>query len=180
MGLISLGLSHVSELGETIDEVFGKNFSPYSEIQSLESIASVQLWLEKFFDKVIRHSYKEKMTKSKLLVMQVKDFINENLMDNTLNLNSISNEFYLNSSYLRKIFKKEMGLTITDYITQVRMQKAKYLLTSVEDMAISRISELTGFSDPSYFSKSFKNYSGLSPSEYANLKKRKSIPYIKN
>ena len=75
--------------------------------------------------------------------------------------------FYVDSSYLRRAFKKEFNMTITDFLTQVRMEKAKELLA--QNYKLSDISEMVGFNDSSYFSKVFKKYFGKSPSEYHEM-----------
>jgi two-component system response regulator YesN len=170
-GLVSLCLSYIAEVGKSIEDVFGKNFSPYSEINSIESLDASFLWFTQLFEKVIYYLDKHKLTKSKLLVKKVKDYIDSNLQDSELDIEKISKKVFINSSYLRKTFKKEIGMTVSDYITSARMQKAKELLNSNRDMAISRISEVIGYSDAGYFSKCFKKYIGLSPSEYGNNKR---------
>jgi two-component system response regulator YesN len=105
------------------------------------------------------------------LVKNVTDYIDSNLQNNELDLELISKNVFVNSSYLTKIFKKEMGLTVTNYITSARIQKAKKLLASGKSITISGVSENVGYSDVSYFSKCFKKYTGISPSEYENSRK---------
>jgi two-component system response regulator YesN len=171
VGLISLCLSYITELGKNIEDIFGKNFSPYSEIRNLESMEATYHWFTELFEKIIHYSSQNKLTKSRILVKKVKDYIDSNLQDKDLALEKISRSVFINSSYLRKTFKREVGMTVSDYITSARMQKAKELLASGRDIAISRVSEVVGYSDVSYFSKCFKKYTGVSPSEYANMKK---------
>ena len=170
-GLISLCLSYVVEMEKNIEDIFGDKFMPYSEINHIGTLDEIQQWLFSIYGKVIDYMDTNKLTKSKILVKKVKDYIDANLQDTELDLTNISGVFYMNSSYIRKIFKNEMGITISDYITNARMQKAKELLTGNDDIAISKIAEITGYSDACYFSKSFKKYMGMSPSQYANMKK---------
>lgn len=170
-GLISLCLSYVVEMEKNIEDIFGDKFMPYSEINHIGTLDEIQQWLFLIYEKVIDYMDTNKLTKSKILVKKVKDYIDANLQDTELDLTNISGAFYMNSSYIRKIFKNEMGITISDYITNARMQKAKELLTGNDDIAISKIAEITGYSDACYFSKSFKKYMGMSPSQYANMKK---------
>lgn len=71
--------------------------------------------------------------------------------------------------YLRKLFKKEVGLTPLEYMTQLRMKRACVLLTmqGAENYSISEIAQLCGFDDPLYFSRVFKKKYGVSPSAFA-------------
>jgi two-component system response regulator YesN len=60
------------------------------------------------------------------------------------------------------MFKSEMNMTLSEYITQVRMQEAKRLITATDEK-LSLIAEKVGYSDVSYFSNVFKKYYGNSP-----------------
>ena len=61
-------------------------------------------------------------------------------------------------------------MTITEYILQKRMKKAAQILSNDGDVSIKEISETCGFSDIEYFSRSFKQYYGVSPSTYRKQK----------
>lgn len=71
--------------------------------------------------------------------------------------------------YLRKLFKKEMGVTPLEYMTNLRMKKAETMLTAMwsTDYSVSEIGELCGFDDALYFSRVFKKHFGCSPSVFA-------------
>jgi AraC-like DNA-binding protein len=70
----------------------------------------------------------------------------------------------LSRRYLSRLFKKYTGLSLKEYITRLRMERALYLLTEYP-FNITRISELVGYSDIYYFSKVFKQHFGWPPSE---------------
>ncbi len=71
--------------------------------------------------------------------------------------------------YLRKLFKKEIGMTPLEYMTNLRMKKAETMLTTAwtRDYSVSEIAELCGFDDALYFSRVFKKHFGCSPSAFA-------------
>jgi AraC-like DNA-binding protein len=71
--------------------------------------------------------------------------------------------------YLRKLFKKEMGVTPLEYMTGLRMKKAEAMLTTMwtSDYSVGEIGELCGYEDALYFSRVFKKYFGCSPSSFA-------------
>lgn len=71
--------------------------------------------------------------------------------------------------YLRKLFKKEMGVTPLEYMTSLRMKKAETMLTAMwgNDYSVAEIGMLCGFDDALYFSRVFKKYFGCSPSVFA-------------
>ena len=104
-------------------------------------------------------------------IFLIKDYISKNYMNETLSVKDISSHVFLSTSYVCTFFKSETGQTLNQYITEYRMEKAKQLLKDAR-FKITDISSRVGYSDGNYFGKSFKKYSGLSPSEYReqNLK----------
>ena len=78
-------------------------------------------------------------------------------------------ELPFNYDYLRKLFKKEMGLSPLEYMTSLRMKSAEKLLTAMwtNEYTISEIAQMCGFDNSLYFSRVFKKYFGCSPSNYA-------------
>lgn len=98
-------------------------------------------------------------------IFMIKEYIGKNYMNETLSVKDISSHVFLSTSYVCTFFKNETGQTLNQYLTEFRMEKAKLLLRDAR-YKISDISSRVGYSDGNYFGKSFKKYSGLSPSEY--------------
>ena len=98
-------------------------------------------------------------------IFLIKDYISQNYMHETLSVKDISEHVFLSTSYVCTFFKSETGQTLNQYLTEYRMEKAKQLLKDAR-FKISDISSRVGYSDGNYFGKSFKKYSGFSPSEY--------------
>ena len=82
-----------------------------------------------------------------------------------------------NYDYLRKLFKKEMGITPLEYMTNLRMKKAEIMLTSMwgNSYTVSEIANHCGFEDALYFSRVFKKTFGCSPSVFAKQKTKDDI-----
>ncbi|WP_026657654.1 response regulator transcription factor [Butyrivibrio sp. AC2005] len=74
---------------------------------------------------------------------------------------------YMNEQYFMRVFKKRTQKSVTEYITDKRMQLAAQLLRDT-DKSISFIADAVGITDDAYFSRSFKKHSGISPTEYRN------------
>ena len=76
----------------------------------------------------------------------------------------------LSSGYFERIFKISTGLTLANYITKVRVEKAGQLLKGIVGHNISQIAEEVGYSDVYYFSRVFKQNTGFTPSQYRRQK----------
>ena len=100
----------------------------------------------------------------KELVTQIKEYIRNNYSEN-LSATEIAGVFFLNTSYLSTLFREKAGMTMKTYIEAVRMEKAKQMLMNKE-LSVTEVAAYTGYSDPNYFSKVFRKYTGMSPRGY--------------
>ncbi len=85
-----------------------------------------------------------------------------------MTLERVANEIGFNATYFSSTFKKATGENFVDYLTRVRMDKAKIMLVQSE-LDLNIISEQAGYATLKYFSKIFKKYTGITPSEYRKL-----------
>ena len=105
-------------------------------------------------------------------VQDIISYINEHLTDN-ISAETLSEQFFLSTSYLYRLFKAETGTTVHKYITTQRIIMAKDLLAS--GYPVSQVFALCGFNDYSHFIKVFKASVGLPPKRYAILFSKVSI-----
>jgi two-component system response regulator YesN len=82
-----------------------------------------------------------------------------------LSLQDIAARFYLSREYISRKFKQEFGINLSEYLTDIRMEKAKLLLLN-PNLRICDVADAVGYQDEKYFSKVFKKTSGCSPAEY--------------
>lgn len=94
-------------------------------------------------------------------------FIYQNLYSN-LSLEDICEHINFNPSYISRLFKKEMGITISEYILKEKIEEAKRLLLS-DSYSILEISVLLHFNDQSYFTKIFKRFTGMTPKKFRDF-----------
>lgn len=100
----------------------------------------------------------------KLILRNALDYIHEHYKEQ-LTLNDVAEHVYVSTSYLSRMFKKELGKNFVDYLNGLRIEKAKELLMDPKYKTYE-IAELVGIPDAHYFSRLFKKYEGLSPTEY--------------
>lgn len=132
--------------------------------KSVEEIMSLtDEMVRKYCFLVKNHS----MSNFSQIVQRALTIINGDLSAN-LTLKALADELNINASYLSAQFKKEIGSTITDYVTDQRIKHAIFLLNST-DMQIASIANSCGIPDIQYFSKIFKKRIGHTPSEYRKM-----------
>ncbi len=98
-------------------------------------------------------------------VKNAQEFIDLNFMNSDLRQEDIAREIYVNKSYLSSIFKSTLGVSVVEYLTNLRMLKAKEYLDNSE-CNIYEVAERVGYLDPNYFSRCFKKKYGITPKEY--------------
>lgn len=86
-------------------------------------------------------------------------------IESYISLQTISEELNLSKPYISSVFKEHMGVTVMDYITNLKINRAKTLL-STTTQSILEISQRLGFHDSSHFCKAFKKVTGVIPREY--------------
>lgn len=105
-----------------------------------------------------RDTYTEDIVKSILQYLQ-------NNYEKEINFTQIASDYNFSASYLTKIFKENTGISPIKYLIDYRIKIAKTLLMDT-NLTVKEIAEKTGFVDQFYFSKCFKNYCGITPSQY--------------
>ena len=95
----------------------------------------------------------------------IKKYIEDNYSDVNITAEKISEKFSYSKKYLCELFKKEFGISVSRYITVLRIQKACSLMKE-SDYTVKQISKYCGFSDSLYFSKVFKKQVGVTPKDF--------------
>lgn len=106
-------------------------------------------------------------------VAQSREYIRNNYRQN-IRLTDIAANSLVSPYYLSHIFKEHTGFTPMNYLTTIRIEKAKELLEGME-YSISQISQMVGYEDLQHFSKSFKKHTGHSPRQYRQ--QNQTLPY---
>lgn len=138
--------------------------SDLEELVGLLSIQAVDAWI------AARIGLLERMTgewlearKSGLVERSIRYM--EQHYKEECSLAAVAAHVHLNPNYFSNLFKKQTGESFSGYLTRLRMEKARMLLTNT-DMKITEIAEAVGYSDSNYFATAFKQAAGCSPSEY--------------
>jgi two-component system response regulator YesN len=103
--------------------------------------------------------------KTSKIIQDVQHYLNEHYHNQELSLVNVAKVFYLNPSYLSRIFRQEVHRTFVDYLTEIRMENAIRLIKTT-DLKAYQVAEAVGINDPHYFGICFKKYTGLSFCDY--------------
>lgn len=122
-----------------------------------------QWFLEKMTD-ICRTIRDQKEAQSDSVVKKAKLYINEHYSSD-ISLDEVSREVNISPYYFSKIFKEESGENFIEYLTRVRIEKAKEMLKD-PNLSIKEVSIKSGYSDPNYFSRIFKKQTDMTPREY--------------
>jgi two-component system response regulator YesN len=98
------------------------------------------------------------------IILSALDYINIHFSEN-ISLSDVADNINLSKNYLCDLFKKELGVTFINYVTNLRIEKAKEYLVST-DMKMYEVSDAVGYSDYAYFSQIFKKHTGITLSAY--------------
>lgn len=118
-------------------------------------------WIEQCFDMLqsqVRRS-------GSLLFEKIDEYICLNKYS-ALSIPDIANKFHISPSYVSRVIKSETGVTFVQYYNRLKIEEACRLMSDQPEMKFRELAELLGFSDQHYFSKVFKEYKGLRPTEY--------------
>jgi two-component system response regulator YesN len=158
----------LSELGMTPAETFPES----SQARLSEIAASGELFaaeVRKIIAEVINYREAAGESRYREVIQRAKRYIDENYATPDLSLHTVADSVHLSPNRLSTIFSQESGESFIDYLTCIRIEKAKKLLLNTSMKSVD-ISWKVGFNDPHYFSFIFKKHTGLSPREFRTEK----------
>lgn len=109
-------------------------------------------------------SVEELHTRSNLIVEKAQEYIDENYAQKGLTIHEVAKKNHVSPNYLSYLFKKNTGFNLWEYVIKLRMEESRELILNT-DLRRYEIAERVGYESPEHFSKIFKKYYGISPSE---------------
>lgn len=135
------------------------------ELLSMDTMEELKKW---FMDKVNDACHNVNVCKdnqSNTAVEKAKSYIDSHYSNKDLSLDEVSREVDISPYYFSKLFKEETGENFIEYLTNIRLNKAKALLND-SNYSMKQICMEIGYADPNYFSRTFKKNFGVTPTEY--------------
>ena len=133
-------------------------------IYQAEKSSELEIWFQGRLQNVLRTIHSNQMKQENTVIDKAKNFIRNNYSWD-VSLDDVSRQLKLTPYYFSKLFKQETGMTFMEYLTGLRIERAKEMLRDPE-LSIKEIGISVGYSDPNYFSRIFKKVQGITPTEY--------------
>lgn len=167
--IVSTCLEFLAEMSQSFDEVFqdSDQSDVMQLIQQMNSFSELESWVRTLVFKAMAHVHGRKQTRAVKVVEEVKSYIQSHYGNEELGIEDIAKSVHMNYNHLCFVFKKETSITINDYLTELRIAKAKELFDQGEKV-VQYVAGRVGYADANYFGKCFKKYIGIAPSKYVN------------
>lgn len=140
--------------------------------ESGKNMESAIAYAKKMISQAIEIRDQNSGNKNRSILKTAVDFIDSHYMDEEISLNTVANVANVSSNHFSALFSQNMGQTFIEYLTTLRMNKAKELLRCT-GMRSSEIAGEIGYKDAHYFSYLFKKTQGMTPSDYRKVREDK-------
>ena len=140
--------------------------------ESGKNMESAIAYAKKMISQAIEIRDQNSGNKNRSILKTAVDFIDSHYMDEEISLNTVANVANVSSNHFSALFSQNMGQTFIEYLTSLRMNKAKELLRCT-GMRSSEIAGEIGYKDAHYFSYLFKKTQGMTPSDYRKAREEK-------
>lgn len=163
---ITKEFAYMTEWSEVDDEPFYRTPEQLREIETLDDI---ERKLEELCTRIVDILEQKKKNTSNVknakIVEEIRKFVGEQYAEHSLSLEMAAEHVGFSSGYIGKLFKSTTGITFNDYVTNVRMEKAKLRLAATNE-TVAQIGERVGVYNVPYFTTLFKKKFGITPSQY--------------
>lgn len=157
------GMQQSGRLDEHFEEELEEKFWHCADARDVYEL------LRQEVSRQIRRLGEEKSLQEMRPITEAKRYIQQHYQE-SLRLEDVSSAVGFNATYFSTLFKKETGQNFVDYLTELRISKAKELLCA-DELSVQDVAEQVGYRDLKYFSRLFKKTTGVSPSDYKKLYK---------
>jgi len=162
--LVVLLSRSIIDAGADVKEIFLSNSGYIHEIEQFTSVEQLNVWLSVMLHRFINYTFDFTQVKHSDVVFKAMNYIKANYAGK-ITLDDIAKHVFLSRSYLSTVFKDDTGMSVTDYIKHIRIEKSKLFLLD-NRIKLADIAALCGFEDQSYFTKVFRSEVGISPKKF--------------
>jgi two-component system, response regulator YesN len=165
MDIVLTASKFVNELGGDIELVIPNLPSIETALTDIKTIDQLREQLRQILISVLMYRDNQNGTPYWQVIQRAREYIGQHYTDPGLSLNKVAAHVNLSPSHFSVVYSQETGQTFKEYLTEIRIKKAKELLR-MTTLGSTEISYQVGYSDPHYFSHVFGKHSGFSPREF--------------
>jgi YesN/AraC family two-component response regulator len=155
----------LQENHDDIHSLFPDEVNYYEKIGRLQEMRNLELWVNNYFRWILDYSAHQSDRRQADMMIRAKRFIQDNYANPELTLGSVAGYIGLNEKYFSSRFTKEEGTTFSNYLTEVRISKARGLMETT-DLKIYEISQNVGYNSVEHFTRMFNRLCKVSPGSY--------------
>lgn len=168
-----LWAEHIAYLNSNREYCFNSREGYLEMLMAFQTYEELQGWFLKKIGEAARHIGMKQQERSNDVVEKAKQYIKARFQEN-VSLEKTAREIGISPYYLSRLFKETQGSSYIDYLTGLRIEYAKESLADREK-SIKEICAGSGYGDPNYFSRIFKKWTGVTPTEYRESLDRKDM-----
>jgi two-component system response regulator YesN len=161
--------SDITDFNRAVHELYGADYFYINEIGISDNLSDFKKYNLSIYSEVLKKMMSIRKRKEGKLIDIVKEYVIKHYNED-VTLSKIAEITYVNSSYICDLFKNQTGENFIEYLTKIRIEKAKLLLKDARYKTYE-VGDRVGYSDATYFSRVFKKVVGISPTEYRNIVK---------
>lgn len=149
--------------GWRLKHVVEDDFNYFQNMKLLNTKMVTWSWLVRTVKNITAYMKKQRKSTSHQVVKEILSLIDQEI-EQEITLHTVADRLYVNSSYLSRLFKQEMGVAFSTYVLEQKMERAKRVLQ--DGHKVYDAARLVGYRDVSYFTKVFRKYWGINPGEF--------------
>jgi two-component system response regulator YesN len=154
------------EGGANLEQLTLLNLNCINHLHECSNKSQVEAWMFESLDHFLDNMLESRSSMNLRVINKACDYIVKNYHKN-ISLEEVAQTVHLSPFYFSRLFKQEKGHNFVDFLTKVRIDKAKKMLQNPDFTAV-RIAAEVGYQDASYFSRVFRQIMGMTPNQYRN------------
>jgi two-component system response regulator YesN len=155
----------VSDLGGDVEKVIPELHDVERLLENTKTTGQIREEMKKIFLSALTFRNSQVFQERTKIIHQAKSYIDSRFSDPDLSLNEVAAQVNLSPSYFSTVFSNETGETFRDYLTRIRIHRARELLRTT-NLKCSEVAYKSGYNDPHYFSYIFRKNTGLAPQQF--------------
>lgn len=152
------------EGGADVEQIFGLNYKYLSQIHNFKTVDDLSFWLSEIMGRFTDCVFNLTDIKHIDIIYKAINYIKRNYMKK-ITLEEVASHVFISTSYFSVLFNAEMKCNFNTYVNKVRINASKKLLLD-DTISLADVASYVGYEDQSYFSKVFRNQTGISPGRY--------------